>query len=116
MIAAMNEVGAKIFQTLGPRAVQAARAILADPKHPAHGRLVETVLERTGLMPRGEHRVVVEHKDDAAMLEIAARLALELGVDRARLVGSGGGNGVGQVIEDEGGQGEVVDAEVVGDD
>lgn len=42
---------------------------------------------RAGFHETTEHKVTVEHIDDTRMLEFANRLAVELGVDRGKLIG-----------------------------
>lgn len=50
-------------------------------------RACEMLFNRGGMPAQTEHKVTVEHVDDSRMLEFADRLAAELGVDRARLIG-----------------------------
>lgn len=96
---AILEAGRKVLQGMAPVAFAAAKAILDDKTHPAHARMIETVMDRTGFAAKTEHKMVVEHTVDTAELEtLARRLAAENGIDVRRLLG-------GPVIE-----GEVVDA------
>lgn len=86
---AVEEAARKVIRSLAPLAIQRARAVLEDPKHPGHGRMIETILDRTGHFSRTEHKVTVEHTIDTAELEaLARRLAAEAGIDAARLIGS----------------------------
>lgn len=85
---AIEEAGRKVLRGLAPTAIARAKAILDDSRHPYHGRMIETVLDRTGHFARTEHKVMVEHTVDTAELEaLARRLALEAGIDPARLIG-----------------------------
>jgi phage terminase small subunit len=87
VILAIDEVGRQAFRTLLVPAVKAAAALIANPKHHAHANAVFTTLARLGLAERTEHKVVVEHVADDRMLEIARRVAAELGVEEMRLIG-----------------------------
>ncbi len=91
---AIEEATGSVLRALGPLAVGAAKAILKDRSHPAHARILETILDRSGYSAKTEHKVTVEHVDDGRLLELATRMAAELGVDRAKLIG-------GNVIEGE---------------
>lgn len=96
VLAAIEEATRTCLQWLAPRAIGAAKRILDDPKHRAHARMIEVVLDRTGFFAKTEHKVLVEHTVDLKELEaLARRLALENGIDPARFIG------VGQVIEGE---------------
>ncbi len=94
VLLAIEEAAQSILKALGPLAIKAAREILEDRKHPAHARMVETIMDRSGYSAKTEHKVTVEHVDDGRLLELATRMAAELGVDRARLIG-------GNMIEGE---------------
>jgi hypothetical protein len=73
---------------LAPIAVSRARAILEDPEHSYHGRMIETVLDRTGYSAKTEHSVRVEHTVDVRELEeLARRLARENGISAEKLLG-----------------------------
>lgn len=86
---AIEECSRLVLRGLGPIAVRAARAILQNPKHSFHGRMIETVLDRTGFVARTEHTVKVEHTVDMKELEaLARRLAAESGVPVQRLLGT----------------------------
>ena len=87
--AAIKEVSSKALQHLAPTAIGAAKKILEDPKHPAHARIVETILDRTGFSAKTEHKVTVEHTADMAQLEeYARRLAVEQGLREDALLPS----------------------------
>lgn len=102
VIDAIQEASRIELYGLAPVAVRAAKAILADPEHPGHARMIETVLDRTGHFAETKHTMTVEHKADTKELEdLARRLGLESGVDPRKLIGGGG-----LVIE-----GEVVDGD-----
>jgi len=78
IIEAVREVAGKVLGGLVPLAIRAAKRILEDPKHPAHARMAESILDRTGFSAKTEHKVTVEHTADLAQLEeYARRLALE---------------------------------------
>ena len=98
---AIEECGRARLRMLAPMAINQVRAILEDRKHPYHGRMIETVLDRTGYAAKSEHTMRVEHSVDMRELEaLARRLAAESGVGVERLLGTN----EGKVIE-----GEVVD-------
>jgi hypothetical protein len=95
---AIQEATGVALQGLAPMAVRRAKEILDDPKHPAHARIIETVLDRTGHFARTEHTMRVEHSVDVRELEeLAQRLAAETGVSAAKLLGTN----EGRVIEGE---------------
>ena len=72
---AIEECTRATLRGLAPVAVSRATAILEHPKHPYHGRMIETVLDRTGHFARTEHSVRVEHSLDTKELEeLAGRL------------------------------------------
>jgi hypothetical protein len=89
VLEAIEECCRLVLRGLGPVAVRAARAILENPKHGFHGRMIETVLDRTGFVARTEHKVTVEHTVDTRELEaLARRLAQESGIPVRRLLGT----------------------------
>jgi hypothetical protein len=95
---AIQEATGVALQGLAPLAVRRAKDILDDPKHPAHARIIETVLDRTGHFARSEHTMKVEHSLDVRELEeLARRLAAETGVAAAKFLGTN----EGRVIEGE---------------
>lgn len=109
---AIEEAGRKVMRGLQPIALAAAKRILENPEHSYHGRMIETVLDRTGFSARTEHKVTVEHTVDTRELEaLARRLALENGIDPRKFIGinspSNGTEKINTVIE-----GEVVNAHV----
>jgi phage terminase small subunit len=86
------------IQEVARKEVVLAAAVIATPvtisiamneKLPAKDRLraCEMLFNRGGMPQQTEHKVTVEHVDDRRMLEFADRLAAELGVDRAKLIG-----------------------------
>lgn len=96
---AIEEASRKVLRGLAPLAIRQAKAVLDDPDHPSHARMIETVLDRTGFFAKTEHKVTVEHTVDVKELEdLARRLALENGIDPKRFIGMAG---VGPVIEGE---------------
>jgi hypothetical protein len=110
VLAAVEECSRKFLRGLAPLAIDAARNILANPRHPYHGRMIETVLDRSGHSAKTEHKVTVEHVADMRSLEeLARRMAGQLGVDEARLIG---GNVIeGEVVERAAGRSEAADGE-----
>lgn len=87
--AAIFEVARSNLNTFGP--MLAARGMLkiaADEKHPGHERMLLAVADRVGLHPKSEHRVTVEHRNDAEMAKLALRLANEIGVRPESLLGA----------------------------
>jgi hypothetical protein len=86
---AIEECTRVTLRGLAPIAVRHARLILEDRKHPYHGRMIETILDRTGHFARSEHVMKVEHAvDEARLVELARRLAAENGIPVERLLGS----------------------------
>lgn len=99
---ALNETAGKTMKSLAPLAITKAKKILEDERHPYHGRMIETILDRSGHSSKTEHKVTVEHTVDLKELEtLARRLAQENGIAPERFIGLGA-----PVIE-----GEVVDGE-----
>lgn len=100
---AVEEAGRKVLRGLAPQAILAAKRVLDNPEHPAHARMIETVLDRTGHFAKTEHKVTVEHTVDVAELEaLARRLANEAGIDPARLIGRNDPKLIeGEVIENQ---------------
>jgi len=97
---AIEEASFIVLRTLGPKAIQAARAILEKPDHKAHARIIEAVLDRVGFGAKTEHKITVEHIVDLKELEtLARRLAVENGIDPERFVGAGGLGDPIKVIE-----------------
>jgi hypothetical protein len=70
-----------------PLAIASAQAILRDDKHPAHARMIETMLDRTGFGAKSEHKVTVEHRDltGPAMLARINELAEKFGIGAGKL-------------------------------
>lgn len=63
--------------------------IAMDEAVPPRDRLraCEMLFNRGGMPAQTEHKVTVEHRQPKQMVELAARLAAELGVDPAKLIG-----------------------------
>ena len=101
---AIEECTRATLRGLAPLAVRRARMILENEKHPYHGRMIETVLDRTGHFAKTEHMVRVEHSVDMRELEaLARRLAAESGVGVERLLGTNEGKVIeGEVVDDAG--------------
>lgn len=68
-----------------PVAVEIAMNAELEPKDRL--RACEMLFNRGGMPAMTEHKVTVEHKQPRQMVDLAARLAAELGVDPARLIG-----------------------------
>ena len=70
-------------------AIPVITAIAENESVAARDRLhaCEMLLNRGGLPAQTEHKVTVEHKQPKQMLELAERLAKEIGIDPARLIG-----------------------------
>jgi hypothetical protein len=86
---AIEECTRATLRGLAPVAVSKAKEILEDRKHPYHGRMIETVLDRTGFFARTEHKLTVEHSvDEGRLVELARRLAVENGIPVERLLGN----------------------------
>jgi hypothetical protein len=85
--AAIREVAERVFENCMPLAIASAQAILRDDKHPAHARMIETMLDRTGFGAKSEHKVTVEHRDltGPAMLARINELAEKFGIGAGKL-------------------------------
>ena len=89
VLEAIEEAARNLLRGLGPLAIRRAKAILEDPRHPSHARIIETVLDRTGYLAKSEHTMRVEHAVDVRELEaLARRLAAETGVPEEKLLGN----------------------------
>jgi hypothetical protein len=87
--AAIFEVARGHLQGAGPAlAVKNLLRIAADTKNSRHYDASIAILNRTGLGEKAEHIVRVENVTDQRMMELAARLAGELGVDVGTLAGA----------------------------
>jgi phage terminase small subunit len=87
IVAAIAEESRKMLRTGSPEAVNALLNMVRDPEHKSHARAVEMVLARSD-PPVVHQTMTVEHRhsnDD--MIELARRLAQELGVDETTLLG-----------------------------
>jgi len=88
--AAVFEVSRAYLCTVGPILATAGLLRIArDRKHPKHMRALETLANRVGLHERTEHVMQVTHTDatGAALLERVRRLATDLGLEPAALLG-----------------------------
>ncbi len=87
--ALLEEARKKVNAAAAVVATPVAVAIAMDETVPARDRLraCEMLFNRGGLPAQTEHKVTVEHKQPKQLLELAARLAQELGIDEARLIG-----------------------------
>jgi phage terminase small subunit len=87
IIAAIAEESRKMLRSGSPQAVNALMAMVADPEHKSHARAVEMVLARSD-PPEFRQTMTVEHKhNNDDMIELAKRLAQELGVEESTLLG-----------------------------
>jgi hypothetical protein len=86
--AAVREVAERVFESCMPLAIASAQAILKNPGHPSHARMIETMLDRTGFGSKSEHKVTVEHRDltGPAMLARINELAEKFGIGPAKLL------------------------------
>jgi len=86
---AIEEATRCVLRGLAPLAVRQAKAVLEDNTHPAHARMMETVLDRAGFFAKSEHTVKVEHSLGTKELEdLARRLAKENGISAENLLGN----------------------------
>ena len=86
---AMAEVGARELRGLVIPAVASLGRMVRNRGHADHRKAVEMVLNRTGFAERTEHTVSVEHRmDPRQQEELVRRLAEELGVPVAKLLGA----------------------------
>ena len=86
--AAAREEAARHLNTVGP--VLAIGVMLKIARDSGHKRQLDAaamLADRSGFHMKTEHKVTVEHVADDRMLEIARRMAKELGVEEMRLVG-----------------------------
>jgi hypothetical protein len=91
ILEALHETSGKVMRSLAPFALTRAKKILENDRHPYHGRMIETVLDRAGFSAKTEHTVKVEHRIDTTELEaLARRLALENGIAPERFIGVNG--------------------------
>jgi hypothetical protein len=98
MIAAIAEESKKILRIGHPEAVNAALAVIRDPTHKDHGRMIAAVLDRVDpIVSRGElaitHRIV--DPDQEALEEL--RALRSLGTTRDKLLELFGGNGLARL-------------------
>lgn len=88
VLRAIQEEAVRHLNTFGPAlAVGVMMKIARNPRSKHQLRAAEAIANRVGLHEKTEHRVTVEHVDDRRMLALAERLAAEIGVDPARLIG-----------------------------
>jgi hypothetical protein len=98
---ALTEHGREAFRSLLPATLAAARAILGNPSHPDHGRMVQSLLSRLGYGEKanvdvnisGHVDVVLNHTDQAIS---DLRTMQELGIPEERLVEVFGHSGLGR--------------------
>jgi len=88
--AAMLEVSKRMIVTAAslvatPVAISIAMDTSLEPKDRL--RACEMLFNRGGIPAQSEHKVTVEHKQPAVLVELAARLAAEVGVDKEKLIG-----------------------------
>jgi hypothetical protein len=86
MLEALHELGEDYIKQGVPDAIQVVQEIMADAGHKDRLKAAKVFIDRAH-PAMTEHKVIVEHVDHGRMAEIAARIALELGVDRAKLLG-----------------------------
>jgi hypothetical protein len=89
VLAAIEEVGGKIFRSLLMPAIRATKRMIDNEKHPDHAKTVLSTLsrlgksERTGVDVNVSGEVMVNHTDSALN---DLRALLELGVPREKLI------------------------------
>jgi hypothetical protein len=89
IVAAAQEIARQHLGGNGPAlAVRNLINIAKNEKHPKHYDASLAILNRVGMSEKTEHRVVVEHWNDAEMEELCRRLALEMNVPLETLIGA----------------------------
>jgi phage terminase small subunit len=89
IIAAAQEIAKQHLGGNGPvLAVKNLLRIASNEKHPQNLKATEMILNRTGMHEKSEHRVVVEHRNDAEMEELCRRMALEMNIPVEKLIGA----------------------------
>jgi hypothetical protein len=121
VIAAITEVTRQVLRTAQPEAVKAAQNIIRHPAHPAHGKLVVALLDRTEpIVNRTDMQVVHRHvdADQEALAEYMA--AKELGATPEKLRDLFGGNAISRLeqleakeLERRADKAKVIEGEVV---
>jgi len=97
VVRAINEEMDRAFRADAALARDAVVEIVLDKAHPGRLKAAEMLLNRGGFHTMSEQRIKVEHSDmtGEAMVERIRHLAVTLGVDPAKLLGTnvpGGGN------------------------
>ncbi len=120
VLAALEEVGGKVFRGLLMPAIRATRSIIDDPKNPDHAKVVLSTLsrlgksERTGVDVNVTGEVTVNHTDQALT---DLRTLLGLGVAREKLVEIFGFSGLSRyekmLAEQEARAPKMIEGEVV---
>jgi hypothetical protein len=88
IIAAAQEIAKQHLGGNGPvLAVKNLLRIASNEKHPQNLKATEMVLNRTGLHEKSEHVVKVQ-KNDAEMIELCRRLAIEMNMPLETLIGA----------------------------
>jgi len=98
IVAAISEVTRKVLRVAQPEAVKAAKEILRDPAHPAHGKLVVALLDRTDpIVTRHDMQVVhrIVDPDQEALEELKA--LRKLGTPCEKLLEIYGPNGLDRI-------------------
>jgi len=85
--AAILEEAQARMEVGGALAVEVLVDIAGDPTHKDRLKAAQAILDRVGLHTRTEHKVTVEHVDDAGKIEAIKLLASRLGIDAAKLLG-----------------------------
>jgi hypothetical protein len=88
IVAAAQEIAKQRLDGNGPvLAVKNLLRIASNEKHPQNLKATEMVLNRTGLHEKSEHVVKVQ-KNDAEMIELCRRLAIEMNMPLETLIGA----------------------------
>lgn len=88
IISAMHEEADKRLRGSALLGVSVIAKIARTDGHRDQLKAAEALLNRVGFHEQTEHKLVVEHKEPKQVLELAARLARELGVGAERLMGA----------------------------
>jgi phage terminase small subunit len=105
IIEAMHEEADKRLRGSALLGVSVITKIARTDGHRDQLKAAEALLNRLGMHEMTEHKVSVEHKQPAQILELAARLAKDLGVGTDRLIGNNRTRPIeGEFVEVPGGQ------------
>ena len=86
MIAALHELGEQFLRGGVPDAIGVVYEIMGDKKHKDRLKAAMGIINYAHPVQTAHH-VTVEHVDDRRMMEFALKLAAEMGIEAAKLIG-----------------------------